>query len=61
MIPKTLDDLNDISLGMVAEMVHQGIIPDCTDTYDNAEFDAQDIINEKLAKVFGLDWDELNE
>jgi hypothetical protein len=59
--PQTMDDLNDISLGMVEEMVLQGILPNCQDTDDETEWNAQDVINEKLAIYFGLDYYKLQE
>ena len=52
--PKTIDDLNDLVLPMVAEMVEEDIIKDCTDTDDSTEFDVQDIIVNKLAEKFGI-------
>ena len=36
-------------------MVFEGIIPDCTDTDDNTEFDVQDIIVEQLIKALKED------
>lgn len=59
--PQTIDDLNDISLPMIEKMVEDGLIKDCQDTDDSTEFDIQDIINEKLAEVFGLDYEKLQE
>lgn len=57
--PTIMDDLNEISLGMVEELVQQKLIPDCQDTDDETEFEVQDIINKKLAEFFGLDYEEL--
>ena len=39
---------------MIAELVEEGIIQDCTDTDDSTEFDVQDIIVNKLAEKFGI-------
>ena len=55
------NDLQDIAIPIVNEMVKQGLIKDCADTDDQDECYAQDIISEHLAKVFGLDWDKINE
>ncbi len=44
----TEDDIADIALSIVDKMVTEGLIPDCTDTNDGSEFEAQDIIREKL-------------
>ncbi len=52
--PKTVDDLNELALPMIAELVEEGIIQDCTDTDDSTEFDVQDIIVNKLAEKFGI-------
>jgi len=60
-VPKTIDDLNEISLEIVEELVAQELIPDCQDTDDETEFQVQDVINEKLAKLFGLDFEKLQD
>lgn len=60
-VPETMDDLNEISLDVVAKFVELGLIPDCTDTNDDTEFAFQDAINEVLAEKFGLDYDKLQE
>ena len=36
------------------EFVSEGLIPDCTDTENENEFQAQDIIREKLIELFKL-------
>jgi hypothetical protein len=54
---KTLDDIKDLSIIIVNEMVEQGIIKDCTDTDDQTEFDAQDIIREILCNKFNIEND----
>ena len=48
------DDISDISLSLVDIMVSEGLIPDCIDTENNDEFQAQDIIREELGKLFKL-------
>lgn len=45
---KTLDDIKDLSIIIVDKMVENGIIKDCTDTDDQTECDAQDVIREIL-------------
>jgi len=49
----TEDDLRDIAIQIVDELVDATIIPDCTDTDDETEFEVQDIILEKLKNKFG--------
>ena len=49
-----LDDIKDISLAIVDRMVFEGLIPDCTDTESEKEFEAQDIIREELNKLFKI-------
>lgn len=49
-----LDDIKDISLSIVDRMVFEGLIPDCTDTENEQEFEAQDIIREELIKLFKI-------
>jgi hypothetical protein len=51
---KTLDDIKDFSLSVVSQMVIDGLLPDCTDTDDDTEFQAQDIITEMLCNVTGI-------
>jgi hypothetical protein len=51
---KTLDDIKDLSIIIVGKMVEEGIIKDCTDTEDQTEFDAQDIIREILCEKFNI-------
>ena len=48
------DDIADISLSIVDELVSNGLIPDCTDTENESEFEAQDIIREQLLELFKL-------
>jgi len=49
-----LDDIKDISLSIVDRMVFEGLIPDCTDTENEQEFEVQDIIREELIKLFKI-------
>ena len=44
------DDIRDIAMGCVDEMVKENIIPDCTDTNDNTEWEVQDIIVSKICE-----------
>ena len=53
--------INEISANMIADLIQEGIIADCTDTDDETEFKVQDIINERLAEFFGLDYEEIQE
>jgi hypothetical protein len=43
-----------MSINIVDRMVEEGIIKDCTDTDDEDEFVAQDIIREFLCKEFKI-------
>ena len=54
---KTLDDIKDLSIIIVDKMVEEGIIKDCTDTDDQTECDAQDVIREILCKKFNIEND----
>lgn len=45
------DTLRDVAIRSVDEMVKQGLIKDCLDTDDDAEFQVQDIILEQLKKL----------
>jgi hypothetical protein len=51
---KTLDDIKDLSIIIVDKMVQEGILPDCTDTDDQTECDAQDVIRDILCKKFKI-------
>ena len=42
------DDIRDIAMDCVDEMVKENIIPDCTDTDNDTEFEVQDIIVSKI-------------
>ena len=44
------DDMRDIAMRCVDEMVKNGIIPDCTDTDCDTEWQVQDIIHDQLNK-----------
>jgi len=50
----SLDQIKDMSINIVDRMVEEGIIKDCTDTDDEDEFVAQDIIREFLCKEFKI-------
>ena len=54
---KTLDDIKDFSINVVNQMVLDGLLPDCTDTDDETEFEAQDIITERLCELTGIEND----
>jgi hypothetical protein len=49
-----LDDIKDLSIIIVEKMIEEGIIKDCTDTDNQTEFDAQDIIREILCNKFNI-------
>jgi hypothetical protein len=49
-----LDDIKDLSILIVNTMVEENILPNCTDTEDNTEFDAQDIIRAILCAKFNI-------
>ena len=51
---KTLDDIKDLSIIIIGKMVEEGIIKDCTDTDDQTEFDAQDIIRDVLCNKVNI-------
>ena len=53
-IIKTLDDIKDLSIIIIGKMVEEGIIKDCTDTDDQTEFDAQDIIRDVLCNKLNI-------
>ena len=48
------DDISDVALEIVDNMVADGLIQDCTDTENENEFQAQDIIRERLTELFKL-------
>jgi hypothetical protein len=52
-----IDEIKDLSIIIVGKMVEEGIIKDCSDTDDQTEFDAQDIIREILCKKFNIEND----
>lgn len=54
---KTLDDIKDLSIIIVGKMVEEGIIKDYTDTDDQTECDAQDVIREVLCKKLNIEND----
>ena len=51
---KTLDDIKDLSIIIIGKMVEEGIIKDCTDTDDQTEFDAQDIIRDVVCNKLNI-------
>lgn len=53
----TLDDIKDLSIIIVGKMVEEGIIKDCTDTDDQTECDAQDLIREILCNKLNIEND----
>ena len=57
MLTLDLDDIKDLSIIIVGEMVEEGLITDCTDTEDQSECDAQDIIRDVLCKKFNIEND----
>ena len=48
------DDISDVSLEIVDNMIIESLIPNCTDTENEKEFLAQDIIREKLTELFNI-------
>ncbi len=48
------DDISDVALEIVDAMILDGLIPDCTDTENEKEFEAQDIIREKLTRLLKI-------
>lgn len=51
----TLDDIKDLSVKIVGDLVLKGLVPDCTDTDDETEFEFQDSIVESLCEKFGVE------
>ena len=49
------DDTRDIAIQIVDKLVEENLIPDCTDTDDSTEFDAQDIVHERLNNLFKIE------
>lgn len=44
----TSNDINDLKVLIVGNLVIEGIIKDCTDTDDETEFEAQDVVENTL-------------
>jgi hypothetical protein len=44
----TQDEINDISVAIVNRLVELNLVPDCSDTDNETEFDYQDAIREVL-------------
>ena len=49
------DDLRDIVIPVVNLLIAKGFVPDCTDTDDMSEFEAQDILVHALASLLPRD------
>ena len=45
------DNIRDIAIRITDELVREGLIPDCIDTDNEAEFEVQDVIVEQLNKM----------
>ena len=50
----TEDDIADLALRITDRLVLDGVVPDCTDTDDDAEFSAQDAVREEIARFLGV-------
>lgn len=50
-----LDEIKDFAVKVVGDMVLSGIIKDCTDTDDEDEFMAQDLIIEELCGKLNIE------
>ncbi len=50
-VTMTEDEIRDIAIRIVDEMVLEELLPDCIDTNDFSELQAQDIIVEQLEKA----------
>lgn len=44
----TEDDIRDVAIRITDALVKAGLIPDCTDTEEQTEFDVQDIIETEV-------------
>lgn len=49
-----LDEIKDFAADFIGDLVIRGILPDCTDTDDETEFEAQDLLVEKLCKKYNV-------
>ena len=49
------DDLRDIAIPVVDLLIAKGFVPDCTDTDDMSEFEAQDALVHALASLLPRD------
>jgi len=54
----TLEEIKDLAVGIVGDLVINGLVKDCTDTDDEIEFEFQDAIVETLCKKFNIKNDE---
>ena len=50
----TRDEINDISVAIVNRLVELNLVPDCTDTDNDTEFDYQDAIRDVLNQKYNL-------
>ena len=50
----TRDEINDISVAIVNRLVELNLVPDCTDTEDDTEFDYQDAIRTVLQEKYNV-------
>tara|TARA_R100001463_G_scaffold112433_1_gene167447 strand:- start:258 stop:467 length:210 start_codon:yes stop_codon:yes gene_type:complete len=48
------DDIRDIAIDIIDSMVINKVITDCLNTENQQEFEAQDIIVEKLTELFNI-------
>jgi len=48
------DDIRDIAIDIIDSMVMNKVITDCLNTENQQEFEAQDIIVEKLTELFNI-------
>jgi hypothetical protein len=48
------DDIRDIAIDIIDSMVMNKVIIDCLNTENQQEFEAQDIIVEKLTELFNI-------
>ena len=46
---KTEDDIRDVAIRIIDKLVEMGIVPDCIDSDNEAEFEVQDLIVEEIS------------
>ncbi len=44
----TKDDITDLAIRITNKLIEKGLVPDCTDTDDETEFEFQDAIKEQI-------------